>query len=167
MNTVDCRVYPDCDPRRGTEDFPCPATGGPCARNGSGRAVFRLALLSQTDRERVGVLVEHAINALWSDSPDALDGQRGCCPICCGACMVLAELYGAGQLDQWVKASPLDPRSSSTWDCARDRVDRAWLLRAWSNTDELNCHADVPQAVATVRHLLAALAREAQIDQHA
>lgn len=125
-----------------------------------------ISKLDRVTRRRIGLLAEHALNQLWQsnsdidvEDDDQPSEDLGCCPACCGPCSVLAGLYLDGELDAWIKESPLDPSSSYMWDGQRDRVDRAWLRRSWSHTDKLSCHEGLPDQVAAVRLLLDALDR--------
>lgn len=93
------------------------------------------------DRDAASWLVAGALSHLWEVSPDAQpDGAEGeatgCCPRCCGPCSALKALLDAGQLDA---LAAVDGRRCFYWDTVEDRVDRAWLERAWTMTD---CHAE-------------------------
>lgn len=102
-----------------------------------------VADLSPDHRAAIGVLLQHALNHLWQDSPDARPNdpeQRGCCPKCCAPCGEIDDLRRDGKLDDWVQLWPHELHDMAWWDPARGMVDRNWLARAWRNADALGCH---------------------------
>lgn len=106
-----------------------------------------LAGQSAATRRRVGMLLRSALDQLWCTSPDANPDdpeQLGCCPSCCAPCAAIGELLEDGQLDHWVRGWSDDLIATAWWDVAADRVDRAWLARAWSQVDRLGCCATLP-----------------------
>ncbi len=97
-------------------------------------------------RRNAAMLLHHALGHLFYTSPDAAtanadpDDYLGCCPLCCAPCVVLADLLRKGDLDQLVAAwRPDSLPGTAWWDTENDRVDRAWLTRAWSQTERLGC----------------------------
>jgi hypothetical protein len=118
---------------------------------------------------RVGRLAHHALNTLWYDSSDAApddveDEDRGCCPFCCAPCVTLAELLDDGELDEWVKTWRDPLLGTAWWNDHKQRVDRAWMLRAWSSTDRLACHEGNAQADQKVTRVLNLLRMELGYD---
>lgn len=114
---------------------------------------------------RAGRLTHFALDMLWQDSPDAaLDGGAkyayGCCPVCCAPCVALADLLAGGELDRWVLAWPDTLSPGTGWWADSGRVDRGWLLRAWSRTDRMGCHEGVEAAERRVAGVLARLRAE-------
>ncbi len=100
-------------------------------------------------RRIIGQLLHANIDHLWYSSPDAMpddataadrDDFLGCCPECCAPCTAILDLTRAGWLDAWVRFWPDTLPGTSWWDEANQRVDRAWLARAWGQTDKLGCH---------------------------
>ncbi len=98
--------------------------------------------LPQNQRIAIGMLVRHALNVLFSSSPDAapagytpdggLGRYAGCCPNCCAPCRALHDRLQAGSLERWVLLWPDDLTGHDWWDEENKQVNRDWLHRAWN-----------------------------------
>lgn len=73
---------------------------------------------------RIAVLTVAALDDLYV--------QDDCCPVCCGKCWVLRDMYQKNDLDKIILRAPAQfYESASWWDLRHSTVNTAWMTGKW------------------------------------